>query len=86
MDTSEPDIVLGQRMRWLCAVVGLVVVVSSVAILAVGRGGASRYGGYGAAVRGGRGRLAGHRGAAAGVRVLSFWELYRRLTITVMCI
>ena len=47
MDTSEPDIVLGQRMRWLCAVVGLVVVVSGVAILAVGRGGAAVTAGMG---------------------------------------
>lgn len=47
MDTSEPDIVLGQRMRWLCAVVGLLAVVGGVAILAVGRGGAAVTAGMG---------------------------------------
>ncbi len=47
MDTSEPDITLGQRTRWLCAVVGLLAVAGGVAILAVGRGGAAVTAGMG---------------------------------------
>ena len=47
MDTSEPDIVLGQRLRWLCAVAGLLAVVGGVAILVVGRGGAAVTAGMG---------------------------------------
>ena len=47
MDTSGPDIVLGQRVRWLCMVAGLLAVVGGVAILAVGRGGAAVTAGMG---------------------------------------
>ena len=47
MDTSEPDIVLGQRMRWLCMVAGLLAVAGGVAILAVGRGGVAVTAGMG---------------------------------------
>ena len=47
MDASEPDIVLGQRMRRLCAVAGLLAVVGGVAVLAVGRGGAAVTAGMG---------------------------------------
>ena len=47
MDTSEPDIVLGQHMRWLCMVAGLLAVAGGVAILVVGRGGAAVTAGMG---------------------------------------
>lgn len=47
MDTSEPDIVLAQHMRWLCMVAGLLAVAGGVAILVVGRGGAAVTAGMG---------------------------------------
>ncbi len=47
MDTSEPDIVLAQHMRWLCMVAGLLAVSGGVAILVVGRGGAAVTAGMG---------------------------------------
>ncbi|MAG36348.1 MAG: hypothetical protein CL878_08900 [Dehalococcoidia bacterium] len=47
MDTPEPDIALGQRTRWVCAVAGALAVIGGLAILAVGRGGAAVTAGMG---------------------------------------
>jgi len=39
MDECEPDVILSQRIRWFCIIVGTLALIAGLAILALGRGG-----------------------------------------------